>query len=74
MTFFEKRRGTERLPKTKPDRAASILAGIDALEAGYMSRVVPIDSSVIASDPGERATVQAERVSRWRDGEVGARP
>lgn len=48
MTFFEKRRGAERLRKTDPDRAASLLAGIDALEAAYTSRVVPIDGPVVA--------------------------
>lgn len=48
MTFFEKRRGAERLRKTELDRSASILAGIDALEAAYTSRVVPIDGPVVA--------------------------
>ena len=48
MTFFEKRRGAERLRKTDPDRAASLLARIDALEAAYASRVVPIDGPVVA--------------------------
>lgn len=48
MIFFEKRRGAEWLRKTDPDRAASLLAGIDALEAAYTSRVVPIDGPVVA--------------------------
>lgn len=48
MTFFEKRRGAERLRRTDPARAALILAGIDALEAAYGSRVVPIDRPVVA--------------------------
>jgi predicted nucleic acid-binding protein len=48
MTFFEKRRGAERLRRTDPDRATSLLAGIDALEAPYGSRIVPIDGLVVA--------------------------
>ena len=43
MTLFEKRRGAERLRRTDPNRASSLLAGIDALEAAYHSRVIPID-------------------------------
>lgn len=46
MTFFEKRRGAERLRKSDPDRAAVLLAGIDALESAYCARVIPIDGSV----------------------------
>jgi toxin FitB len=48
MTFFEKRRGAERLRKTDPHRAATLLAAIDALEAAYGSRVIPIDGPVVA--------------------------
>lgn len=48
MTFFEKRRGAERLSRTDPQRASSILAAIDALEAAYDSRIVPIDGPVVA--------------------------
>lgn len=48
MTVFEKRRGAERLRKTEPARAASILAAIDAVEASYGSRFVPIDGPVVA--------------------------
>lgn len=48
MTFFEKRRGAERLRRSDPDRAAKLIAGIDALEAAYASRVVPIDGPVVA--------------------------
>ena len=48
MTFFEKRRGAERLRKTSPARATSLLAGIDALEAAYALRVVPVDGPVVA--------------------------
>ena len=46
MTFFEKRRGAERLRKTDPAHAAKLLAGIDALETAYGSRLVPIDGPV----------------------------
>lgn len=48
MTFFEKRRGAERLRRTEPDRAAVLLAAIDALEAAYGSRLIPIDGPVVA--------------------------
>jgi predicted nucleic acid-binding protein len=48
MTLFEKRRGAERLQRTDPDRASRLLAGIDALEAAYGSRVIPIDGPVVA--------------------------
>jgi hypothetical protein len=48
MTFFEKRRGAERLRRTEPERATMLLAGIDALEAAYASRIIPIDGPVVA--------------------------
>lgn len=48
MTLFEKRRGAERLRKTDPDRATGLLGGIDALEAAYGSRSIPIDGPVAA--------------------------
>lgn len=48
MTFFEKRRGWERRKKSDPDLAAAKLAELDALEAAYGSRVVPIDAAVVA--------------------------
>jgi len=48
MTLFEKRRGAERLRKSDPERAAWILANIDALEAAHGPRVVPIDGPVVA--------------------------
>jgi toxin FitB len=48
MTFFEKRRGAERLRKTEPARATRLLADIDALEAAYGSHIIPIDSLVVA--------------------------
>ncbi len=40
MTFFEKRRGW--------DLAAARLAELDALEAAYKARLVPIDAAVMA--------------------------
>ena len=48
MTFFEKRRGWERRKKTTPDLAAAMLAELDALEAAYKTRIVPIDAAVTA--------------------------
>jgi toxin FitB len=47
MTFFEKRRGAERLRKTDPDRATRLLAAIDTVEAAYGSRLIPIDGPVV---------------------------
>lgn len=47
-TFFEKRRGWERRRKADPDLAAGMLARIDAIEAAYGDRVVPIDGPVVA--------------------------
>jgi hypothetical protein len=46
--FFEKRRGWERRRKSDPTLAAAKLAELDALEAAYGSRVVPIDGPVMA--------------------------
>ena len=48
MTFFEKRRGAERLRKTDPERATKLLAGISALEAAYGAYLVPIDGPIVA--------------------------
>lgn len=48
MTFFEKRRGAQRLRRTNPGRATAILAGIEALEAAHGSRIVAIDAAVVA--------------------------
>jgi len=48
MTFFEKRRGAERLRRTDPERARKLLGAIDALEAAYGSRLIPIDGTVAA--------------------------
>lgn len=48
MTFFEKRRGWERQRKSNPALAAARLAELDALEAAYGSRLVPIDGPIVA--------------------------
>jgi predicted nucleic acid-binding protein len=48
MTFFEKRRGWERRRKSDPDLAATRLAELNALEAAYGSRLVPIDGPIAA--------------------------
>lgn len=48
MTLFEKRRGWERRRRTDPDLAAARLADIDALEAAYDQRLVPIDAEIAA--------------------------
>jgi predicted nucleic acid-binding protein len=48
MTFFEKRRGAERLRKTDPVRAHKLLADINALEAAYDARLIPVDGPVVA--------------------------
>lgn len=46
MTMFEKRRGWERLKKSKPAEAASMLARLDALEAAYGANLVSIDAAI----------------------------
>ena len=48
MTCFEKRRGWERRRRSDPVLAASRLAELDALEAAYGGRIVPIDAAVMA--------------------------
>lgn len=48
MTFFEKRRGWERRRRSDPDLAAEKLAALDAFEATFRDRVVPIDASIMA--------------------------
>jgi len=48
MTMFEKRRGWERRKKTDPVLAAAKLAELDALEAAYGTRFVPIDGAIAA--------------------------
>ena len=48
MTLFEKRRGWERRKKTDPVLAAARLAELDALEAAYGTRLVPIDAAIAA--------------------------
>jgi predicted nucleic acid-binding protein len=48
MTFFEKRRGWERRRRSDPELASRQLAMLDALEAAYGPRLVPIDGPVVA--------------------------
>jgi predicted nucleic acid-binding protein len=48
MTMFEKRRGWERRKRTDPVLAAAKLAELDALEAAYGERLVPIDAGIAA--------------------------
>jgi predicted nucleic acid-binding protein len=48
MTMFEKRRGWERRKKTDPVLATAKLAQLDALEAAYGARLVPIDAAIAA--------------------------
>lgn len=47
MTFFEKRRGWQRRMKSDASLAAARLAELDAFEAAYASRLVPIDGPVV---------------------------
>ncbi|WP_456639178.1 type II toxin-antitoxin system VapC family toxin [Bradyrhizobium sp. USDA 10063] len=47
-TLFEKRRGAEMLKRRDPDRAASLLKTIGAIEKIYADRIIPIDASVVA--------------------------
>jgi len=48
MTMFEKRKGWERRKRTDPVLAAAKLAELDALEAAYGARLVPIDAAIAA--------------------------
>ncbi len=48
LTMFAKRRGWERRKKTDPVLAATKLAQLDALEAAYGARLVPIDATIAA--------------------------
>lgn len=48
MTLFEKRRGWERRRKLDPALAAARLAELDALEAAYGPRLIPVDGPVVA--------------------------
>ena len=48
MTLFEKRRGWERRRRGDPELAARQIAALDALEASYGLRLVPIDGPVVA--------------------------
>ncbi len=47
MTLFEKRRGWERRRKASAGAAEAMLAALDALEAAYRDRIVPIDAPVV---------------------------
>ena len=48
LTLFEKRRGAERLRKTDPDRAQTLLAALDRLEEICAERIVQINAAVVA--------------------------
>jgi toxin FitB len=48
LTLFEKRRGAERLRKSDPDRAQTLIVALDRLEETYADRIVPIDAAVAA--------------------------
>ncbi len=48
MTLFEKRRGWERRKRTDPVLATARLAELDALEAAYGARIIPIDGPIAA--------------------------
>jgi predicted nucleic acid-binding protein len=47
-TLFEKRRGAEALRRRDPERAAKLLAAIDALQKTFSDRIVPIDAEIVA--------------------------
>ncbi len=47
-TLFEKRRGAQALKRRDPERAAALLAAIDALEKSFADRILPIDAPVVA--------------------------
>jgi len=47
MTLFEKRRGWERRRRSDADRAAKALAALDALQAAFRDRTVPIDEEIM---------------------------
>ncbi len=48
MTMFEKRRGWERRKRTDRALAAAKLAELDALEAAYGARLIPIGAIIVA--------------------------
>jgi predicted nucleic acid-binding protein len=48
ITFFEKRRGWERRKKHDLATAEAMLSELDALQARYADRTVPIDTAVMA--------------------------
>jgi hypothetical protein len=48
MTLFELRRGREAQRRRDADAAARGLAAIDALEAAYRDRIIPVDGEIAA--------------------------
>lgn len=46
-TLFEKRRGAEMLKRRDPDRAATLLSAIAALEKAYSDRIIAVDEAVV---------------------------
>ncbi len=50
MTMFENRKGWECRKKTDPVLATAKLAELDALEAAYGARLVPIDAAISMLD------------------------
>ena len=48
LTLFEKRRGAERLRKSDPDRAQTLIVALDRLEETYADRIVAIDAAIAA--------------------------
>lgn len=68
LTLFEKRRGAERLRKTDPDRAQTLLAALDRLEEIYAERIIPINAAVAA----EWARLLGAKDKNQRDRALGA--
>jgi len=60
LTLFEKRRGAERLRKTDPDRAQTLLAALDRLEEIYAERIIPINAAVAANVLSDGAIAYAD--------------
>ncbi len=46
-TLFEKRRGAQALSRRDPERAATILSGIEKLEKAFADRILPVDATVV---------------------------
>jgi hypothetical protein len=73
MTLFEKRRGWERRRRREPALAAAMLGRLDALEADYGTRLVPIDGEVGAEwarllgakDKNQRDRALAATAGAW---------